>query len=158
MEGSINGDFCSTLEPSGFGVPVGDLDTCVIHFDYVVFLILYFPVCITFWQALFGTLVAASIAISRQCRKFVLGAVSEGNFRIEHLFPPIAIASAVYVLGVFFLSGVYGVIHRPAAGYLRDWWPLYLPPLEMFAGSAWPFLLAPVPLFVMIAYLRKRLR
>jgi hypothetical protein len=163
MEGSINGDFCSTFRPSGFGVPVAEGYTCVINFDYVLLLILYFPVCVVFWQTMFGGTVLASVALSRKCRKLVAGAMDGDGLCIEEMFPPIAIASTVYVLGVFILSGVYVLTrvvprYEPSWRGLLDLWPLYLPPIDVFYEIAWLFLLPPVPIFIAIAYLLKQFR
>jgi hypothetical protein len=161
MEGSINGDFCSTMGPSGFGVTVfPEGVTCVIHFDYVLFEILYFPVCIIFWQTLFGAIVVATIGIVRKCRRSARGAEQSVPSRIEGMFPPITIASTLHIFGVFTNTAINVVtrmtpMDEPSWRGLLKMWPVYLPPVDMFAALPWLFLLPPVPIFVAAVYLRK---
>ena len=160
--GNFNPEFCSLRPGSVARILISGEYTCYVQLDYAVFTFLFFPVCIVFWQAVFAGVLFAGVAISRQFQRFLPGGVTGRDVRIERNFPPIAVGSTIYVIGALSLGGLRYAVDRsryegdPDAGLSGLF--QYLPPVAMFEGFLWLYILAPVPVYLLYRYLREAAR
>jgi hypothetical protein len=137
--------------------------TCFLRLGYVVFFLLFVPISVAFWQMAFAVVVASGAAISRLFNSGRGTEVNDGNLPVEEMFSPFAIATTLYVIGLFVLGAVYQFtvvvpIYNPSwQGVVFDAMP-YLPSIGVFYPFSYLFFLPPIPVFVAFVYLRRRLK
>lgn len=158
MDGVTNSEICRRSGDALITFRTNAGYTCFLRSGYVVFYLLFAPVSVAFWQMIFAVTVMSGVAISRL---FSTSRSRDVNLRVEEMFSPFAIATTLYLIGLFVLSGVYQLtvvvpIYNPSwRGVVFEAMP-YLPSIGVFYPFSYLFFLPPVPVFVAFVYLRRR--
>lgn len=139
--GAPNRAFCTPVPGDGGDIPLaGSGYSCRIAGEYLLLTLLYPPVIVVFWTTLFAALLAGAVVLWRGLGR-IFGAAKAGGSQRE--IPPARLAMGVFGISVLCLG---------VAGQLSGGWY----PLGPFALVTWPALLAPLPLFAAVRYLRRR--
>lgn len=160
LNGPTNdGELCRHLAESGFGFRTNVGATCFVRFEYVASVLTAFPLTVAFWEALFASVVLIPVVANRWFSGRTPDVGRRDHARVEVMFSPLAIASTLHVIGVFVISGVSAMtIHMPIYNPEGQGWLFnamrQMPPLSVFGGLGWVFLLLPVPVFLSIGYFR----
>lgn len=155
------GELCSWGTKTGIGFWTNNDLFCFVRLEYVALILVSFPLTTVFWQALFGFSVLIAVIVWRRCVAFGSRCKRSDRDRVEDLFSPFAVATMLYLIGVFVIGGVHAItFNLPRSnpewrGTLLDV-AGYLPLLDVYSGIGWQFLLAPVPVFMAFVYVRRR--
>jgi hypothetical protein len=142
--GAPNRAFCMPVPGDGGDIPIaGSAYSCRIAGEYLLLTLIYPPTIVIFWTSLFAAVLAGAIALWRGLGR-VFGSTA-GAAAAETTVPPSRLAMGVYGISILCLG---------VAGQISGGWY----PLGPFALVTWPALLAPLPLFAAVRYLRQRRR
>jgi hypothetical protein len=142
--GAPNRAFCTPVPGDGGDIPIaGSAYSCRIAGEYLLLTLIYPPTIVIFWTSLFAAVLAGAIALWRGLGR-VFGSTA-GAAAAETTVPPSRLAMGVYGISILCLG---------VAGQISGGWY----PLGPFALVTWPALLAPLPLFAAVRYLRQRRR